>query len=157
MRSKRLNLFLLAIAVILDVAILLIVAGPWIRLILGLSLLVPLLLLGSHLEVAGRFGNLPSLLHQRRNFPLLRANVAALLDEVRRLNWLVVDLDRGFRDRDTVATEMEISEKRLGELLEKIKRSAGQPAEGFDEGVDTHPVEPPAMPVGEPPQGIDEG
>ncbi len=157
MRSKRLNALLLAVAVVLDATILFILPGPWTRLILGMSLLVPLLILASHLGVPGLVGDLPTIRIRHRRFPLLRTNVAALLDEVRRLNWLVVDLDRGFRDRDTGATDMEISRKRLGELLEEIKRTAGRPAAGLDAGADTRPVDPPAKPVGEPPQGTDAG
>lgn len=157
MRSKPLNAFLLAIAVVMDAAILFTVAGPWMRLILGLGLLAPLIVLAAHLRVAGLFGDLPRIIQRPRDFHLLRTNVVALLDEVRRFNWLAVDLERGVHDRDTIETDMEICEKRLGELLEEIKKTAGRPAEGFDAGADTHPSDPPAMPVGEPPEGTDAG
>lgn len=157
MRSKPLNAFLLVIAVVLYAIILFTIAGPWTRLILGMGLVAPLILLASHLELAGRFGDLPTIIHRRRYFPTLRTNVGALLDEVRRFNWLVVDLDRGVHDRDTVATNMEISKRRLGELLKEIMRTAGQYVEGSDAVADTHPVDTPAMPVDETPQGTDSG
>ena len=107
MRSKLLNAVLLALAVILEAAILLVVPNPWMRLGLGVWALALIVLMASHLEAPRVFGGLPTI--SRRRFLLLRANVRALLDEVRRLNWLVVDLDRGFRDPGMVESDIELS------------------------------------------------
>ncbi len=157
MRSKRLNALLLVIAVVLDAGILFFVQGTWVRLFMGVWLLVPIIVMASYLDVAGMLGDLPTISRRERHFPLLRTKVTALLDEVRRLNWLVVDLDRGFRSRNTVEADMEMSEQRLQELLKEIQRAAGQSAEEFDEGDDTHSEDPPAMPGSEPPQTTEEG
>jgi hypothetical protein len=58
-----------------------------------------------------------------------------LLDVVRRLNWLTVDLDRGVRNADAVKAEIAFAERRLDEILTEIRNAAGQSSteEDFDE------------------------
>lgn len=151
MRSKLLNAFLLAIGLVLDAAIIFFLVDPWLRLTLGLLLLMPIVWLASHLGVAELLGNLPTVKVRDRRFPALRRNVEALLDEVKRLNWLVVDLDRGFRDRGTVEAEVKVSEQQMEKLLVKIRKTAGQTAQGLDEEEDTPPGDAPSEHVGEAP------
>ncbi len=52
-----------------------------------------------------------------------------LLDVVRRLNWLNVDLERGVRNEDDVKAEIALAERRLDEILAEIRRAAGQSSE----------------------------
>lgn len=151
MRSKLLNTVLLTIAVILDAAIIFYLVDPWLRLTLGLLLLIPIVWMASHLGVAEMLGDLPMTKVRDRRFPALRRNVVALLDEVKRLNWLVVDLDRGFRDRGTVEAEIKVSEQQMEGLLVKIRKTAGQTAQGLDEDAGTPPGDAPSEHVGEAP------
>ncbi len=144
MESKLLNAVLLAIVVVLDAVILFYLVNPWLRITLGLLLLLPIVLMASHLGVLG--GLPPSHVRDRR-FKSLRSSVMALLEEVKRLNWLTVDRDRGFRDRETVLAEIQGTEDRLEELLRKIRETAGQ----SDEDPNTPPQNAPAELVGEPP------
>ncbi|NIQ55088.1 MAG: hypothetical protein GWN71_17355 [Gammaproteobacteria bacterium] len=62
----------------------------------------------------------------RRRFVRLRAQVQQLLDEIRRLNWMAVDAERGFRDRETAAEEMDAIEDRLKDMIADIRSTAGQ-------------------------------
>jgi len=131
MRSKLLNSVMLAFAVLLEVGNLLFVSSPWRRLGLGVWLLVIVIALASQLELGKVFGLLPTARYGHRRFLGLRSSVTELLAEVRRLNWLVVDLDRGFRNRETVSKDIESSDRRLRELLGLIQESAGRPREGL--------------------------
>ena len=49
--------------------------------------------------------------------------------EIRRLNWLAVDEDRGFRSRDEVMAEMDAIETRLRDLITEVRRAAGRASE----------------------------
>jgi len=153
MRSKSLNAVLLAFSVVLEGAILLTVSNPWWRLTLGLWLLALIIVFASQVKMPGLIGELSTTSIRRRQFPLLRKTTGALLDQVRRLNWLVVDMDRGFRDRDTVKMEIQATERRMAELLIEIRKTAGR----MEPDPDAHPTETPTMPVGEPQQGTDAG
>ncbi|HKJ01237.1 MAG TPA: hypothetical protein VJ997_02245 [Longimicrobiales bacterium] len=157
MRSKPLHAVLLAIAVVLDAGILFSVTSPWMRLVLGLFLLVVIMSMASALKLRWLLGDLARVTARPRHFLLLRKSVTALLDEVRRLNWLVVDLDRGFRNREVVQAEIESTEGRMAELLREIRQNAGKQEEGIDEDADTDPRPTPAVPVGEPPQETGRG
>ncbi len=48
------------------------------------------------------------------------------LEEIKRLNWLAVDADRGTRDRDELLREMDAIEDRLNGMIEGIREVAGQ-------------------------------
>jgi len=48
------------------------------------------------------------------------------LEEIKRLNWLAVDADRGVRDRDELLREMDAIEDRLNGMIEGIREVAGQ-------------------------------
>ena len=73
-------------------------------------LLVPIVLISSHLGLAEWFVSLLATKGRPRRFPLLRSKVITLLEEIKRLNWLVVDLDRGHRNPETVASDIEMCE-----------------------------------------------
>ena len=62
----------------------------------------------------------------RRRFLRLRRTVQSLIAEVRRLNWIAVDVERGYRSREAAAQEMDASEQRLLNLVREIRTTAGQ-------------------------------
>ena len=78
--------------------------------------------MASHLGV---LGGLPPFHVRDRRFKSLRSSVMALLEEVKRLNWLTVDRDRGFRDRETVLAEIQGCQGRMEELLRKVQETDG--------------------------------
>ncbi len=137
-----LDILVLIAALVGEGVVLYFVESPATRLSLGLLLLAPIVWTSS------RIGLLELITHSaaervyKRRFIRLRAQVQQLLDEIRRLNWMAVDAARGFRDRDNALQEMDIIETRLKELVQQIRRTAGQiSAEGetvrgaADEGV----------------------
>ncbi len=63
----------------------------------------------------------------RRRFGRLRRWTRELLREISRLNWTVVDADRGFRDREAANAEIDAIEMRLYQIIEEIKDAAGRP------------------------------
>ena len=63
----------------------------------------------------------------RRRFSRLRRWTRELLREISRLNWTVVDVDRGFRNREAAKVEIDAIETRLYEIIEEIKDAAGRP------------------------------
>ncbi len=63
----------------------------------------------------------------RRRFSRLRRWTRELLREVSRLNWTVVDVDRGFRNREVAKVEINAIETRLYQIIEEIKDAAGHP------------------------------
>ncbi len=63
--------------------------------------------------------------HPRRRFGRLRRWTRELLREISRLNWTVVDVNRGFRDREAAKEEIAAIETRLFEIIEEIKDAAG--------------------------------
>jgi hypothetical protein len=108
------------------------VNDPALRIRLGMFLLapivIPLLWAPHRFPVFGMPQARP-----RRRFSLLRRWVRELLREISRLNWLAIDTDRGYDDREEKKDEIEGIESRLLEILEEIKASAGK--------VDTQPEE----------------
>lgn len=63
----------------------------------------------------------------RRRFNRLRRWTRELLREISRLNWTVVDVDRGLRNREAAKVEIDAIETRLYEIIEEIKEAAGHP------------------------------
>ena len=53
----------------------------------------------------------------RRRFSRLRRWTRELLREISRLNWTVVDVDRGFRNREVAKVEIDAIETRLYEII----------------------------------------
>ncbi len=63
----------------------------------------------------------------RRRFGRLRRWTRELLREISHLNWTVVDVNRGFRNREAAKVEIDAIETRLYEIIEEIKDAAGHP------------------------------
>ena len=116
---------------------------PWLRVMVAGLLLLPIIYAADGLGLAPLLNVLPERRERNRQFGVLRSEVMQLLDLVRRLNWLTVDLDRGVRPSEHVKAEIAAAERRLDEILAEIRRSAGQPSSG--DLVDEEGVPPPAL------------
>ena len=63
-----------------------------------------------------------------RVFRELRSHVVLLLEHVRRLNWVAVDAERGFRDRDEAMREMDAIESEIRDMISDVRKAAGRPS-----------------------------
>lgn len=125
-RRPTLEVVVLVAALLAEIAVLWFVREPAVRLSLGILLLAPIVWSSSRVGVVELVTQAPSnKVHQRR-FVRLRSHVQQLLEEIRRLNWMAVDAERGFRNHETAAREMDRIEGRLKELIEEIRVTAGQ-------------------------------
>ena len=100
--------------------------APWLRVLVAAFLLVPIIYAADGLGIHRMLSVLPDNTVRHRQFGVLRSEVIQLLDVVRRLNWLTVDLERGVRNADDVKTEIANAEQRLDEILNEIRGAAGQ-------------------------------
>ena len=62
-----------------------------------------------------------------RVFRELRSQVVLLLEHVRRLNWIAVDAERGFRNQDEAMREMDDIENEIRDIITDVRRAAGRP------------------------------
>jgi len=99
---------------------------PLLRLIVGLLLLALIVWASARVGLVEILGQSPPETIHKRRFGLLRAQVQQLLAEIRRLNWIAVDVERGFRTRDRALHEMDTIEERLRGLIAEIRSTAGQ-------------------------------
>jgi len=93
-------------------------------------LLLPIIYAADGLGIAPMLNVLPDRRERNRRFGVLRSEVMQLLDLVRRLNWLIVDLDRGVRPDEQVRAEIAVAEERLDEVLAEIRSAAGRASSG---------------------------
>ncbi len=121
-----LEAIILVAALIGDAVVLYFGDDPATRLALGLVLLIPIVWSSARLGVVDLVTESREDRVHRRRFVRLRAQVQQLLDEIRRLNWMAVDAERGFRDRETAAEEMDAIEDRLKDMIADIRSTAGQ-------------------------------
>lgn len=121
-------LFLGAVTMYVEIA-------PWLRVLVAALLLVPIIYAADGLGIASLLNVLPDPKVRHRQFGVLRSEVMQLLDVVRRLNWLTVDLERGVRNADAVKAEIAFAGKRLDEILDEIRSAAGRSSteDDFDE------------------------
>ncbi len=131
---RALYITVLVSAILLDAAVLYLPSNSTLRLLFGLLLLPVILRAGTRLEVMERFANRPHWVARGRRFRELRSQVVLLLEQVRRLNWIAVDAEHGFRDRDEARREMDAIEQELRALVTDVRRAAGKPAEDPDTG-----------------------
>ncbi len=135
-RRPTLESVILIAALLADVAVLVFVREPAARLALGLLLLAPIVWSSARLGVVELVTQAPSDKVHKRRFVQLRSQVQQLLDEIRRLNWMAVDAERGFRSREAAMREMDKIEVRLKDLIEEIRSTAGRmSAEQEESGV----------------------
>ncbi len=118
---------IMLVGVVGEALILFLGTDPVFRLRLGMLLLAliawPLFYAARHFPAGDAIlGERP-----RRRFSRLRRWTRELLREISRLNWTVVDANRGFRDREAAKVEIDAIETRLYEIIEEIKDAAGHP------------------------------
>ncbi len=99
---------------------------PWLRVLVAGFLLIPIIYAADGLGIPRMLNGLPAHTIRDRRFSVLRSEVIQLLDVVRRLNWLTVDLERGVRNEGDVKAEIAVVERRLDEILTEIRSAAGQ-------------------------------
>jgi hypothetical protein len=133
--SPALRAFYLVVlisAVVFDAAVLYFLTDSAQRMALGLLLLPLILWAGTRLEVMQLLADRPRWGPHGRRFRELRSQVVILLEHVRRLNWIAVDAEHGFRNRDEALREMDAIEEQLRALVTEVRRAAGKPADEPD-------------------------
>ena len=151
MFSRNINVALLIFAVGLDAAILYFFTTPWVRLVLGLGLIVPIVIISSFLGLAEVLSQVEAIPYRRRRFLALRAHVDRLLAEIKRLNWLVYDQNQGIRQQATINEDIEACRAGVEQTLRKVLEVAGR----ADDRAES-PGDPPRVPEGETAPGTDE-
>jgi len=121
-----LELILLLAAIAGEAFVLYFAADPLLRLIVGLLLLAVIVWASARIGLVDILSQSPPETIHKRRFGLLRTQVQQLLAEIRRLNWIAVDVERGFRTRDRALREMDAIEERLRGLIAEIRGTAGQ-------------------------------
>ncbi len=124
--SRGIYLTVLMAAVLADAAILYVPVEPAQRLIVGLLLVPVMLWTGIQLEAMVMLTNRDRWTTRGRVFRELRSQVVLLLEQVRRLNWVAVDAERGFRDRDEAMREMDAIENEIREIITDVRQAAGR-------------------------------
>ena len=125
--SRSFYLIALMAGILADAAVLYFPIDQAPRLIIGL-LLVPIILwTGIRLEAMAMLENRDRWASRGRVFRELRSQVVMLLEHVRRLNWIAVDAERGFRDRDDAMREMDAIEDEIRAMISDVRRAAGKP------------------------------
>ena len=126
--SRGIYLTVLMAAVLADAAILYFPVEPAQRLIVGLLLVPVLLWTGIRLESMVMLTHRDRWTTRGRVFRDLRSQVVLLLEQVRRLNWVAVDAERGFRDRDEAMREMDAIENEIRDMITNVRKAAGRPS-----------------------------
>jgi hypothetical protein len=98
---------------------------PGLRAGLGLLLLIAIVATSTRLGVAELITRTLTPRSQRR-FHRLRSHVARLLDEIKLLNGIAEDQNRGFRGREKAEQELDAIEGRIRHLIEGVRQVAGQ-------------------------------
>ena len=96
------------------------------RLSLGILLLTPIVWAAGRIELVDYIQTQVSTERPLRRFKRLRTQVVQFLGEVKRLNWLAVDLQRGSSERARLIAEMDAIEERLNGLVRRIREEAGR-------------------------------
>ena len=112
---------------------------PWLRLLLAGFLLIPIIYAADGLGIPRVLNGLPARTIRDRQFSVLRSEARQLLDVVRRLNWLTVNLERGVRNENDGKAEIAAAERRLDEILDEIRSAAGRSSAGavVDEAIES--------------------
>ena len=133
--SRTLYLTVLVMSVLLDAFVLYFPVEAAPRLVIGL-LLVPIILwAGIRFEVTAMDASQSRWATRGRVFRELRSQVVLLLEHVRRLNWIAVDAERGFRNQDEAMREMDDIETEIREIITDVRRAAGRPTVEPEAGI----------------------
>ena len=126
--SRTFYVAVLILGVLLDAMILYFPVQTVPRLVIGLLLVPMILWAGIRLEVNEMAPSVRRWESRGRVFRELRSQVSLLLEQVRRLNWIAVDAERGFRNPDDAMREMDEIEDEIREIITDVRRAAGRPA-----------------------------
>ena len=136
MRSNLFYSVVLATALFVYMYVLFILTDQVLPGILGLMILPPIIWATDALGLTEMIREMPTYQPPRhRSYTTLRSKVTLLLDVVRRINWLAVDLDRGFRGANEVEKEMDQSVELMKGLVDEIREVAGRTSVGPEEPV----------------------
>ena len=136
MRSNLFYGVVLATALFVYMYVLFILTDQVLPGILGLMILPPIIWATDALGLTEMIREMPKYQPPRhRSYTALRSKVTLLLDVVRRINWLAVDLDRGFRGANEVEKEMDQSVELMKGLVDEIREVAGRTSLGPEEPV----------------------
>ena len=130
MTLKLRHVAVLVTALLLGVVTMYIEIEPWLRVMVSGFLLLPVIYAADGMGIAQLLNVLPDRRERNRRFGVLRSEVMQPLDLVRRLNWLIVDLERGVRPEEQVRAEIAVAEQRLDEVLAEIRSAAGRASMG---------------------------
>ena len=125
--SRTFYLTVLVLGVLLDALVLYFPLDSSPRLIIGLLLIPIILWAGIRFEVTAMEAGPTRWATRGRVFRELRSQVVLLLEHVRRLNWIAVDAERGFRNQDEAMREMDDIENEIREIITDVRRAAGRP------------------------------
>lgn len=123
-RTPELPLLIVAVVGIIVVHIFL--DSTLLRVALGLVAVALIVWSSVRLGLKSREGRAGSTGFNQRRFLMLRSQVQQLLEEIRRLNWLAVDAERGVREPEKFRKEREAIQARLGGILARIMEVAGK-------------------------------
>ena len=123
---RSIYLIVLMGAVLADAAVLYFPVNPSQRVVVGLLLIPVILWTGIQLEAMAMVSTRDRWASRGRVFRDLRSQVVLLLEQVRRLNWIAVDAERGFRDRDSAMREMDAIEDEIREIITDVRQAAGR-------------------------------
>ena len=135
---RSLQLVFLFGAFLVEAAVIYFVDEPMTRAVVGVLFIFPIVWIVARTNTVGITSDIPDIRDsaKKRRFKGLRSRVAQLLDEIRRLNWMAVDAERGFRNRDEAMREMDRIEHRLKEIISEIRSTAGQSEAEPEPGVE---------------------
>ncbi len=128
-------LAVLVTAVLLDSVVLYFPVAAAPRLIIGLLLIPIILWAGIRYEITAIVAGQSQFASRGRVFRELRSQVVLLLEQVRRLNWIAVDAERGFRNQEDAMREMDEIEDEIREIITDVRRAAGRPTLEPDGGI----------------------
>jgi hypothetical protein len=101
----------------------------------ALLLMLPILWAAGKLGVVELVTESLRLKRRPRHFVQLRTHVNRLLDEIRRLNWMAADAQRGFRNSAAAMREMDAIEEHLTEMVRDIRSAAGRMSPDAENGL----------------------
>ncbi len=125
--SRTFYLSVLVLGILIDALVLYFPVEPTPRLIIGLLVIPIILWSGIGFEITTMDSNQSRWATRGRVFRELRSQVVLLLEHVRRLNWIAVDAERGYRNQDEAMREMDDIEAEIREIITDVRRAAGKP------------------------------
>ena len=133
--SRTFYLAVLVAGVLMDAVVLYFPVDTAPRVVIGLLLIPIILWAGLRIEVDSMAGAQSRFGSRGRVFRELRSQVVLLLEQVRRLNWIAVDAERGFRNQDDAMREMDQIEDEIRDIITDVRRVAGRPTVESETGM----------------------